>query len=138
MAATPSTHLPSRTSYYTPADNGERYHYIHPSLSGIPPSSYNPPNPRDNDKLHEVSIKVESIKSNLHQAIDKTIARGEQLEETERKAQELEKRSVDFYRGARNLKCMFCKQNARMLGCCLFALAIVIFTIAMVAKSYSN
>ncbi|MDD4930730.1 MAG: synaptobrevin family protein [Candidatus Colwellbacteria bacterium] len=134
--ATPTTHLPTRMSYYSPVDYGERYHYVHPSLPGIPPSSYNPPAP--GDKLYEVSIKVEEVKSSLHQAIDKTIARGEQLEETERRAQELENNSNRFYRGARNLKCMFCKKNARMIGCCLFALALVIFTIVMIAKSYSN
>lgn len=125
MSSAPTIYLPTKSVYYTPEDYSEKYYY-------------NPPNLLDNEKLHDVSIKVEEVKSTLHHAIDKTIARGEQLEETERKAQEIENNSNRFYRGAHNLKCMFCKQNVRTIGCIILILVIVIFIIAMIAKSYSN
>lgn len=121
-------------TYHNPV-NGERYRYIHSSLPPIPPSSYTPPASRESDKLYDVQLKVDQIKSVIHENIDKTIERGENIERLEEKAQTLEYSSNVFYRGARNLKCMFCKQNAKMIGCGIFALAIVIFVIVMIAKS---
>jgi len=130
-----STHLPTR-SYSS-------YHYVHPSLPPIS-SSYNPPSytpqPKlsEKDKLYDISIKVEAVKASLHQAVDKTIERGQKLEETEERAKALEENSTRFYKGARKLKCMFCKQNARMIGCCILVMAIMIFIIVMLTKSYVN
>lgn len=132
------------TPVYTPSISsslyqGNRYQYIHPSLPPIPPSSYIPPIPRsDNEKLREVQLKIEDVKETLHNNIEKVIERGQKIEETETKAFALEQNSNRFYQRAKTLRCMFCKQNVRTIGCIIFILAILIFVIVMIIKSYSN
>lgn len=112
-----------------------------PLTNKLNPSMYNPPNytrPTEGDKITEVQVKVNEIRSSLKQGIDKAIERGEKLEEIEEKALSLEENSIKFHRGSRSLKCLFCKQNARLIACFLFILAIVIFIIVMISQSYKN
>lgn len=119
--------LPSNEIPYL---NTERYSY----------NSYNEPKnhlshpPQQSQKLHEISIKVESVRESLHEAIEKTIERGEKIEETSKKAMDLEERSRDFYQGSRDLKCLFFKKNMRTILCWVFLILSVIVIISIIVS----
>lgn len=136
---TPSSDLP-RNSILPAIDrdyrSSSRYQYIHPGLPPIPPTSQSYVPPRD--KLYEVEIKVEEVRNSLKQGIDKAIDRGEKLEDMEIKAKNLSDSSLRFHEGSKNLKWMLCKQNAKLIGCCLFVLAVIIFIVVMIAQSNKN
>ena len=135
--------------------------YLHHSLPPIPYSSYNTQNSsssisssshhfftpvpsypfqkghlNQNDKIGEVNLKIGEVKTSLHQSIDSVIDRGEKLQILEEKAIDLEHKSISFYKNTRRLKCMFCKQNARLVGCGILALIILLIIIIVVSQLY--
>jgi hypothetical protein len=93
------------------------------------------PTQSDFSQLQNVKVKINEVKIELQHGIDKAIDRGEKLEILEIKAEELEENAVKFNRRAKRLKCKFCLENARMVGCILLLIAIIIAVIIVIVKS---
>lgn len=132
--------------------------YIHHSLPSIPYSSYNPQPTRyttlippyefktvslsesekdSMDKIQDVKIKIDDIKTSLHQSMNSVIERGEKLEVLEGKALDLEHKSMVFHKNTRSLKWKFCKQNIKLIGCgILFLIILIIIIIIITTQIY--
>jgi hypothetical protein len=149
-------------SYYNSIEESHKYNsshihssHIHSSHlhSSLPPSSeiisdssmFPPPTKihRDDstDKVREVKIKVEQVKNDITNNIERVLSRGEKLEDTEKRALSLENSSNIFRRRARRLKCMFCTKRVKIVGCimfCIIAVLILIFSVNYSLRSTTH
>jgi len=126
-------------SYYNSIDESHKYP-LPPSHEIISYSSRIPPSIKNNNddsgyKVQQVKIKVEEVKNDIANNIEKVLSRGEKLEDTERRALSLENSSNIFQKRSRRLKCMFCTRSVKLLGCIVFCIFIVLLLIFILVYS---
>jgi hypothetical protein len=87
-------------------------------------------------KLQEVQLKVDDVTDIMRANIDKAIKRGEELDNLEKKADDLLITSDRFQKDATGLKRLMCWREKRQLLCLiLLVLAIIGFIILFVCLS---
>lgn len=83
--------------------------------------------------LQEVQQKVDEVKIQMGENMEKLMARGEQLDNLEQKSAELEKNSKAFAKGAKGMKHKMCWNHYKFFFISLFVLIVIIVIILAAA-----
>ena len=85
------------------------------------------------DKIAEVQMEIDASKHSVSQAIDKTVARGDKLEDLDQKAENMRDHAELFNKNARKARWEFLKQNIKIKILCGVAILVVFFIIFFAA-----
>lgn len=81
-------------------------------------------------KIQLVQVRVEQVRQIMHDNIDKALLRGDQLDELDRKAHDLEQQASLYERQSRKTKCLMMMKNYK---CIIFTVIILIISIVIIA-----
>ena len=81
---------------------------------------------QNEDKLHQVDLKLKETKEVLNKNIEICIQNGEQLDELEEKTVDLENGALKFKKLSRTLKQRYCIKNAKSMACIIFIILVII------------
>ena len=84
------------------------------------------------DKVAEVQMEIDASKHAVSRAIDKTIQRGDKLEDLEDKAEHMADQGAVFNRQARGVRRHFFLQNLKIKILCAVAVLVVLLIIYFV------
>lgn len=84
------------------------------------------------DKVKEVQMAIEQSKHQVNRAIEKTLARGDKLDDLEDKAEGLQQEAQIFTRNARAVRRRMCWQNCKAQLVLIVVVLIVIMLVYFV------
>merc|ERR1712107_137913 len=87
------------------------------------------------DQIRHLNSQVSEVKNIMHSNIESVLARGDSLESTVTKAEQLEDKSVVFHKRAKKLKCAMLRENIKM---CILLVAIITCVLLVLAGGLSG